>query len=186
MIPPRTVRGILVIGLLAAVSFWLNREPGGDEQAAIAGLDTRLNYALRDFEGQYFDEQGRLAGQINAPLLTNDAESGVGRIDQPRFRVVHEDMQWTILSATATLTPDRERVHFGGQVSLFGQEPSGREVQILTSEVTLDIDPRVANSADDVTIHEGQNFLAATGFRLDMTNNEYQLFNKVQGQYVLP
>ena len=185
MIPRKTMHGIAVVGALAALSFWLNRESAEDRPGAIAGLDTRLNYALHDFEALYYDQAGKLAGRVTAPGLANDAETGIGVIDQPRFRVVHEGRHWTILSETATVTPDREHVRFSGEVSVLGQEiDRGREVRIKTSEVTLDIDPRRIHSNENVTIREGLNALNANGFRLDMTKEQFHLDRQVKGHYV--
>ena len=184
--PSRTSSGIIVVGVLAALSFWMNRSAVEEESSTIEGLDTQLNYALREFEARYYDEQGRLAGEIKAPLLTNDAETGIGRIAQPRFKVMHQGNLWTILSESATLTPDRENVLFTGSVNMSGLEPgTRREVRIQALEVTLEIDPRVVRSNDEVTINEGQNFLTATGFRLDMISNQFQLFSDVVGRYAV-
>lgn len=187
MIQRRTIRGIVVLGVLAALSFWLNRDTTEQRPTGISGLDTRLNYALRDFEARYFDEQGQLAGHITAPLLTNEAETGIGRIDQPRVRVVHEGNLWTILSDSATLTPDRQRVVLTGAVNMTGREAGTlREVEIQSSNVTVEIDPRIARSDEAVTIQQDQDFLAATGFMLDMTSNNFHLDKSVRGHYVLP
>lgn len=185
MMPRRTMLGIVVIGVLTAVSFWLNRDSDDSAPSAIAGLDTRLNYALHDFEALYYDQQGKLAGKVTAPKLANDAETGIGVIEQPRFQVVHEGRRWTILSEAATVTPDREHVLFSGQVNLMGGEvDQGREVRIRSSEVTLDINPRYVHSEREVTIEEGPNVLNAYGFHLDMTNQQFQLESQVEGQYV--
>jgi LPS export ABC transporter protein LptC len=180
------MQGIAAVGLLAALSFWLNRESGEDAPSAIAGLDTRLNYALQDFKARYYDQQGRLAGTVTAPRLANDAETGIGVIDRPRFQVVHEGHHWTILSESATVSPDQERVVFSGPVSLLGRDQAqGGEVSIQTSEVTLEIDPRVAHSDEAITIVEDRNTLNAFGFRLDMTTEQFHLDKQVEGHYVL-
>lgn len=186
MIPRRTLQGIAVVGVLAAVSFWLNRDTAPEGPSVIAGLDTRLNYALQDFEGYYYDEQGRIAGKVTSPRLANDAETGIGQIEQPRFEVVHEGRRWTILSTLATVTPDRAHVVFSGPVDMFSREPGqGDEVTIRTSDVTLDIDPRMAYSDREITILEGPNSLNARGFQLDMTTDQFQLDQQVMGHYVL-
>jgi LPS export ABC transporter protein LptC len=186
MIPRRTVTGIAAVGVLAALSFWLNRVPETDEPSAIAGLDTRLNYALQDFEALYYDQQGQLAGKVTAPRLANDAETGIGVIDRPRFQVVHDGHHWTILSESAIVTPDREYVRFSGQVNMLGRDQAqGREVSIQTSEVTLEIDPRIVHSDQAITIVQGQNALNAHGFRLDMTSEQFHLDSQVEGRYVV-
>lgn len=187
MIPRRTVQGILVLSVLSVVSFWLSRDGRRDEGGSIGGLDTSLNYALHDFEARYFDEQGRLAVRVEAPLLTNDASTGIGHIDQPRFRLVHEGNLWTILSESATVTPDRERVHLAGAVKLSQVVPGTlRQLDIQTREVTVEIDPRIAHSTENVVITEGENVLEATGFSLDMTKNQFQLAQGVRGVYATP
>lgn len=186
MMTQRTRLGIAAVGVLAALSFWLNRDPGHDQPSAIAGLDTRLNYALQDFEAQYFDEQGRLAGKLTAPRLANDAETGIGTIERPRFEVMHEGRHWTILSETATVTSDHEFVLFSGRVDMLGKDPElDREVKVRTSEVTLEIEPRMVRSDAEITMLEGTSALNAHGFRLDMTSNQFHLASRVEAHYVV-
>ena len=56
MITRKTRRGVTVLVLLTAFSFWVSREQDDETPEPVAGLDTRLNYVLRDFELQFFDE----------------------------------------------------------------------------------------------------------------------------------
>lgn len=185
--PRRTVWGIAALGLLAATSFWLTRDVEQEEQASIRGLDPRLDYALRNFEARYFDQQGQLAALVRAPVLANDAATGVGRIEAPRFEIVHEGALWTILSESATLTPDRELVRFAGAVSVTREEAGASQpLEIQTSEATLEIAPRIVRSAAEVAIREGDNTLEATGFRLDMLGETFQLDSNVRGRYGMP
>jgi LPS export ABC transporter protein LptC len=186
VIQRRTGWGILALGLLAAFSFWLTRDAGQEEQAAIYGLDPRLDYALRNFEARYFDQQGRLAARVEAPVFANDAATGEGRIEQPRFEIVHEGALWTILSESAILTPDRERVRFAGIVDMVREEAStAQPLEVQSSEVILEIGPRIVRSTRAVAIREGDSTLEATGFRLDMTKETFQLASKVRGRYVV-
>lgn len=187
MIQQRTAWGIVALSLLAASSYWLIRDAEQEEQTAIRGLDPRLDYALRNFEADYFDQQGQLAARVEAPLLTNDAATGVGRIERPRFEVVHAGALWTILSESATVTRDRERVLFAGAVSMVREEQTGTlPLQVRSSEVTLEVGPRIVRSENAVAIREGENILEATGFSLDLTQELFQLASDVRGQYAVP
>ena len=184
MMPRRTGRGIVILSGLVVISFWLRPDQEDNRNQSIVGLDTQLNYALHDFQALYYDLDGRLVGRMESPLLTNDAETGMGWVEKPLFRMVHQENLWTILSESATVTPDRQHVTFEGEVRLIAvSRENGRRMRVDSSEVTFDIDPRVAHSEAAVVIREATNTLKARGFSLDMTNSSFTLNREVQGLY---
>ena len=56
MITRKTRRGIIALLVLTALSFWLGRSQDETGVEAVTGLDPKLNYVLRNFELQFFDE----------------------------------------------------------------------------------------------------------------------------------
>jgi LPS export ABC transporter protein LptC len=180
------MRGIAALAAVTAVSFWLNRGSDENKQDPISGLDTRLDYALQEFEAQYYDAEGRLALNLRAPVLTNNASSGIGIIEQPKFNVVQDGHLWSIVADTATVTADRERILLTGEVNMRRRDPSTAAwLEVNTSEMTLDVTPRVARSEQSVIIVDGSNTLEAVGFRIDMNDDSFHLDNQVKGLYAI-
>ena len=187
MIASRTSRGILVLGLLTAVSFWANRDGDRRATAPISGLDTRLDYALYDFEAHYYDTGGRLAASIEAPNLANDAATGVGTIRSPDMRVLHPDSEWNIEAQSATISPGRDEIVLRGEVDMVRIDPAtGARVDVHTAEVVFEVVPRIARSRSAVEVIDGDDRLRAVGFHLDLATNRFSLLNDVRGIYAIP
>ena len=184
MIRRRTRRGIILLTLLAALSVILAR-PRGEEQARpIEGLDTRLNYALHDFTGRLLNHEGSTRIEIEAPLLRNDSASGIGTVDQPRFRIQQEHEEWYISADSAVISSDREYVTLRGDVNMVRRnELSGEILDIETSDVLLAITPRTASTESEVRIRQAHDRLDATGMNLDMINDRVELLSEVRAHY---
>ena len=118
MSPRKTRRAILLLGLLAALS-WVLARPGAEEDARpMEGLDTQLNYALFDFKGRVFNEQGETRLRIQAPLLRSDAATGIGTVQEPDIRIQQDDEEWYITAESAVIAADHENITMSGEVRL--------------------------------------------------------------------
>lgn len=172
---------------LAAVTWWLTDDQDSDSSGPIEGLDTRLDYALEDFEMRAFDEAGKPALKLWAPRLTNDALTRIGRVERPRVEVVHEGFLWHLEADSAIISDDQEEVLLGGRVTLTreGALPSDG-LRIDSEEVTLIIEQRLARSERPVQVADMAGRINAVGFMVDMLKNEFQMHNDVQGNYVTP
>ena len=186
MIATSTRRGLIAASVLFAFTYWLTREDDAGE-TRIEGLDTGLSYALEEFEMQAYDDLGAPAIRLWAPRLVNEADTNIGRVDNPRLEVRHEGFLWRLTADTATIGADQEEVYLNGEVQIerTGATPEDR-VDIDTRNVTLEVDPRVARSGEAIRVEDVSGVLTATGFRIDMVKDEFQLHNDVQGVYVTP
>jgi lipopolysaccharide export system protein LptC len=184
MVTTRTRRGIIALSLLCALSFWLNRQQGSDEQGPIEGLDTRFDYTLDNFRMRVFDQDGLPAVTIVAPRLANDAGSGVSTIRQPSVQVHHEGAQWNIMAETAKVSNDRELVLLNGEVRLQRQpNTENPPMNMLTRDVQLQITPRLASSDQFVEVTEPGAMISGRGFEVDMTSDRFKIHEQVKGSY---
>ena len=187
MISRRTRRGLILLALLAALT-WLLARPGTQPAAKpLAGLDTRLDYALRDFEGRLLDEQGQTRLELRAPLLRNDSETGIGTVEAPNIRIQQDNEEWYISAESAVITADREVINLTGSVSVRRRNPAtGRQIDIRTRELVLNVTPRTATTRAEVRIVQAGDWLSANGMNLDMINDRYELLESVRGHYEIP
>jgi len=187
MIKRSTRRGIFVLTLVAIASWMMSQNPvdqGGEPRTAV---DTRLNYALRDFEGRLLDDQGNISLEITSPVLRKNAESEVGTIESPVIRIQQENELWYIRAESAIITPDREFVSLIGSVDMLRvKRNSGETLEITTRDVMLRITPRTASTESLVTIRQPGDRLDALGMNLDMINDSYELLEDVQAHYEVP
>lgn len=186
MIRRKTAGGIVALAALVVLSYWTGRMGVDREQEPIAGLDTRLDYALRDFEIQFYDLQGVPSARLTAPKLANQAATGIGEITQPEFNVVHRGNVWNIVAQFATVGSDRDRVLLRGDVVMRRRASfPGQPLQVNTSELLLEVNQRLASTDRYVRIEDGADTLRALGFEVNLANDHFTLLDEVELTYAV-
>lgn len=186
MITRKTRHGMTLLILLSAVSLWVNRSQEEDGPDPVAGLDPKLDYVLRDFELQFFDEFGQPTLNMQAPKLRNDPKLQIGTVERPVVRLIQADAVWDLTSDLATVTADKEHVQLLGQVQIKRNEPeTGSWVELSTREVQVDITPQTATTNQPVSIFDGFNRVDAIGLELDLKTKTYQLKQQVRASYAV-
>lgn len=183
-----TRRGILLLTVLATVTWLVARRPPEVEESPVSHPDVKLNYALYDFSGRLLNDRGEVNLEIRSPELRNDAESGVGAVDAPEIRIRRLSDQWLITAESAIISSDREVVTLTGEVEITRRSLPGEEwlFQANSSNVVLNVTPRTAHSETAVSIRERGDRVDAVGMNLDMSNETYELLNDVRARYQLP
>jgi LPS export ABC transporter protein LptC len=184
MIKRKTRHGIFFLAVLSIIIWLVPKNSSDPVDEPPERLDTRLNFSLRDFNGQLLDKQGNVKLQISSPLLRKVAQSEVGTIESPSIRIKQDDEQWHITSESAIITADREYVSLIGDVNILRQnEISGEKLEIATRDVMLRVTPRTASTESFVTIVQYDDRLDALGMNLDMISNSFELLNDVRAHY---
>lgn len=186
MITRKTRRGIIVLVLLTAVSFWVNRKQDDETLEPVAGLDPKLNYVLRDFELQFFDKNGQPTINMRAPVLRNDPVLQLGTIEHPVIKLNQPGAVWDLTSDSATVTADKEHVQLSGQVHIKRHEPTtGNWVELNTRDVRVEVTPQTASTDQQVRMFDGYNQASAIGLDLDMKTNTFTLKQQVKATYAI-
>jgi LPS export ABC transporter protein LptC len=185
MIRARTRQSILLVALLALLTALLARLSSTDRtEQPLERPDTRLNYALFDFNGRLLDRDGSVKLEVSSPVLRNDAASGIGTVEAPELRIQQEGKQWYISAESAVITSDREHVSLVGHVYLSRRSAaSGDLLEIDTADVELEVTPRTARTDAEVSIRQRHDRIDAVGMRLDMTKEHYELLQDVRAHY---
>ena len=186
MITRKTQRGVTVLILLSAFTFWVSHSKDKDKPAPVAGLDPELDYVLRDFELQFYDEFGKPTINMQAPVLRNDPKLQLGTIENPVLRLNQAGTVWDLTSDTATVTADKEHVQLTGRVKIIKNEPAtGNWVELNTRDVQIEVTPQTAISNQPVSVFDGYNRVDAIGLELDMKSETYSLKQQVKATYAV-
>jgi LPS export ABC transporter protein LptC len=172
------------MSMLVAVSFWASRGQKESSVEPTRGLDTKLDYALQKFEYQFFDLDGLPSTRLTAPALSNSATTGISEVKQPVFNIIDRGISWEIIAESATVTADREHITLNGDVQI--RRPAHGMVEALnirTSELAIDVKPKIASSARPVRMIQGSDIMEAVGFRVNIKNNRFQLLDQVKLTY---
>lgn len=184
---PAVQRGILLLALAALASFFATRDMKQELRPRVADVDPSLNYALFDFKASLLDEEGRLAMTIEAPQLRNNASSGIGTVAEPRIFVREAGNDWRIVADSAVVSPDREQVSLAGNVTVVRYNETERDLlEVETRDLLVHVTPRTATTEARVEMRHSGDRLVATGMRLDMINDRFELLNRVQAIYDTP
>jgi len=177
---------MIALVLITAVSFWASREQDNDNLEPVVGLDPKLDYVLRDFELQFFDENGQATLNMQAPVLRNNPELQLGTIEHPVIQLNRPDGVWNLTSDSATVTADKEHVQLSGQVHVERHEPAtGKWVEFDTREVRIEVTPQTASTDQPVNIFDGYNQVSGIGLDLDMKSNTFILKQQVKATYAV-
>lgn len=184
MISRRTGKGIFLLAALAVLTWLLARQDGEPLTTPVDRPDVRLNYALYDFNGRLLDEDGSVNLQVDSPVLRSSEESGVGTVESPEIRIQENEDHWYITAEHAIISADREHVTLVGEVFLSRRnELTDQLLEITTSDVMLDVTPRIATTESGVRITQQADWLQAAGMRLDLIGENYELHNDVRAHY---
>ena len=187
MISRSTRRGLILAAVLAAGSYILVQRQDAGLEPPTQGLDTRLDYALERFELRAYDTQGLLAMRLWAPRLTNNADSNIGQIQQPRLEVSHEGFKWHIMADSGVISADQEEVFLAGKVRVRREGAlAADQLEIDTRDVTLTINERTARSTAALRVQDLAGEVEGRGFFINMLSNEFQLDNDVRARFELP
>jgi LPS export ABC transporter protein LptC len=184
---PATRRGIVVLGLVALITVLATRDVKQDLQTPLTDVDTRLNYALFDFKAQLLDEDGVLAVTIEAPVLRNNATSGIGTVTRPDIFVSENGNDWSVKANTAVVSADREFISLAGEVRVVRYNARDSDaLEIKTRDLVLAVTSRTASTDARVNIQHARDRIAATGMFLDLVNDHFELFDNVKAVYDTP
>jgi len=187
VIKRKTRHGIIFLTVLSIITWLLPKSSSDPVNEPPARLDTQLNYALWNFNGQLLDQQGNINLQISSPLLRKVAQSEVATIKSPQIRINQADQQWHITAESAIITADREYISLIGDVNMVRlNEISGETLRITTRDVMLRVTPRTASTESFVTIVQDGDRLDALGMNLDIINDNFELLNDVRAHYDIP
>lgn len=184
---PAVKRGIFLLALAAVASFLATRDVRENLQPQPTDVDTRLNYALFNFKATLLDDEGRLALTIEAPELRNNARSGVGTVTRPEIFVREGGLDWRIEANSAVVSADREYVSLAGEVSVVRYNVAENDLlEIDTRDLLVSVTPRTASTDSRVDMRHAGDRLAATGMRLDLINDRFELLDDVSAVYDIP
>ena len=186
MITRKTRSGMIALVLLSAISFWLSRSKDDGNPELVTGLDPKLDYVLRDFELQFFDENGQPTINMRAPVLRNNPDLQLGTIERPVVILNQADAVWNLSSETATVTADKEHVTLLGRVDVKRSElETGTWVELNTREVHVEVTPQTAVTDQPVSMFDGLNRVDAIGLELDMKTKIFVLKQQVKATYAV-
>lgn len=156
---------VVMIGLLAALTLWLNRTMSIEPVRSDSKQRHDPDYIVENLDGKRFDDRGKLQYSLLADHMAHYADDESTDLTNPRLLHLGSGTPLRISAARANLSKDGKVVTLNENVRLV-RDPSGGKPQMTLSTSTLTVlpDDEFASTAAPVTITHGASVVQGTGF----------------------
>lgn len=181
--PVATLFPLLLLGLLAGLSYWLelaSRSPAGADDGK-----TRHDpdYIVGSFVAKRFDTDGNLQHSLSAEELRHFPDDDSSLVTAPRL-TYHRDPATTVSARTAHIGSKSEHVQLIDDVRIVRSGIQGKEDSVLaTQQLDTWPDAEVAKSVHPVTMTQGRSIIQGSGFSMDGKVSYFILEGPVRGVF---
>ena len=176
---------IVLLALLAGLSFWLQR--------AVAPGETKLDGKLRhdpdsmaeNFLLRQFDDQGRVKYRLTAPYLEHYPDDDASQLKNPIL------IQYRPDAPSLTVSGDNARVTSKGEVVFLWDDvrvtraatPERPAAVARMPDLTAHPNDGIAFTQSPVEITEDKSWVKGVGMHLDQNDSTFELQSQVTGLY---
>lgn len=179
---------LLVLGLLAALSFWLEQAVNLPEARHDGKQRHDPDSFVENFTVRRFSVDGLLQYRLVGPSLKHFADDDSTLIEQPHltyYRPGAPDM--TLAGNHGFATSKGTTVYFWDNVVATRAATETRpEMQAHMPDLTVQPDDGLAFTASPVELTQGSSWMTGVGMNLDNNASTFVLQSQVRGYYLSP
>ena len=178
-----TLFPLLLLGLLAALTYWLARTANFDESMKRAKARHDPDFVVEHFGIQRFNAAGELQNSLTAERMTHYPDNDSTEIASPVLDYYRPDQTPTRVTAQrAWLNHDGKEVRLMGKVRLVHQGTAEVPDTVLeTSRLTVFPDDELAQGNVPVTISRGKSVVVGSGVEYKGKENLAVLKGRARG-----
>lgn len=179
---------VLLLGLLAALSFWLQGVVDREMPASRPAGAQRLDATAEHFSILRLDDQGKPRYRLIAPYLAHYPDDDATLVTFPTVLNYREAEDPVVISAhEAVIAVGGDVVHlWGGVVAQRGATAKAPQLVAQMPDLTLQTQDKYAFTASPVEINQGNAWLKGIGLRMDHAASQLFLDAAVRGYYLRP
>ncbi len=179
-----TLFPLILVGLLAALTFWLERASNPDNPARKAAKRHDPDFIIGQINMRHFDERGTLKQALLADTMTHYPDDDSSLIAKPNLTYYLGSSSTHLAANTAQVSQDNKRVFLHGDVRLTKPPIDGRPATVLqTDTMTVFPDDDVAISNSHVTISQGQTVVSGNSINYNGKTSVSVLTGSVKGTF---
>ncbi|MBS1188536.1 MAG: hypothetical protein H6R10_328 [Rhodocyclaceae bacterium] len=179
---------IVLLSLLAALSFWLERTVDLPEPRLDGKLRHDPDAVVDNFEIRRLDVNGVLQYRLTAPRMQHFPDDDTSLLSQPRldyYRPGAPDM--SLSGNNAAVASKGETVFFWGDVKATrAATPDRPEMVARMPDLTVQPDEGIAFTNSPVEVTQGTSWFKGVGMHLDNNTSVLVLNSQVTGTYYPP
>lgn len=176
---------LTVVGVLAAMTFWL----GHVAESQIPGSDTSFrhdpDYIVENFNALSFDEHGGVRYRLMAARMVHYMDDDTTELIQPRFeREAGAAPKVGVSARRGLLTAEGEDVYFLGDVRVRRQgSADSAPAEMLAEYLRVMPEADIARTDKAVLLRQGTSTIEAAGMFVDNERRYVQLAGRVKAVY---
>ena len=185
---PSQIIPIVLLAILAALSFWLQRTVDREETKSDAKLRHDPDAYAENFIVRRFDNTGKVKYRLTSPYLVHYGDDDSSELKSPTLISFRADAPpVTVASDRATVTSQGETVYLYDNVSVTrAAMPDRAEMVARMPDLTANPDAGTAFTKSPVEITQGQSWIKGVGAQLDNNTSTFVLQSQVTGLYIRP
>jgi lipopolysaccharide export system protein LptC len=154
---------LLVLAMLAAFTFWLERATRGEGIGPNPNLRHDPDYWVDKLVLRRFDIDGSIQYTINAVRMTHFPDDDTTEVDEPRVAYFQEGTTTTLTARQAWMDKEGQHVRLQDDVRMVRTEPQGTISVFDTSLLNVTPDDEYAQTDAPVTITQGRSVMHGAG-----------------------
>lgn len=176
---------LVLLGLLAALTFWLERvaQPPTGAQSRTVRHDP--DYIVDGLFATRMDQEGRVKHTLRAAKMTHFPDDDVTLLTEPRLISYGEGRPpVTVTAREAHMSGDGENVYFERDVRVV-RAPHGNQSALVLDTQYLHVLPEenIAKTDRPVVIHNANTVINASGLELNSETRILELHGRVSGKF---
>lgn len=179
---------IALLGLLAALSFWLQRTVDIPESRHDGKLRHDPDTLVENFEVRRMDVNGALQYRLTAPHMQHFPDDDTSLLSDPKLDYYRPDAPTMTLSGKqAYVAPKGETVFFWDDVvAVRAATPDHPALIARMPDLTVQPEEGIAFTNSPVNITQGRSWIRGVGMHLDNNTSVLVLKSQVTGTYHRP
>lgn len=172
---------IALVGLLAGLTFWLDRTTTSDDGSRAGQRRHDPDYIVERFQVRRFDATGALQHSLVADKMLHYPDDDSTSVIAPRL-TYHHTPPTQLAADTARLDKTGKHVDLEGNVRIVREGNGDRpQTRIATSALHIDPEAEVARTNAPVTITTGRSVINGTGLEANNKTGNAVMFGPVRG-----
>lgn len=179
--PATTLFPLMLVGLLAGLSYWLELASHPPENPNDGKLRHDPDFVVKHFVIRRFDPQGTLQHTLNADHMRHYPDDDSTTIQSPQL-IYHRQPPTFISARAAQVDGKGEHVQLIGDVRITRTARNGKpDATLMTEQLDAFPDAEIARTNAPVTITQGRTHVTGTGLTTNSATGMHALGGPVRG-----
>jgi lipopolysaccharide export system protein LptC len=176
---------IILLGLLAGLSFWLQTAVDREDPPQEAKTPHQLDASAENFSILRLDENGRLKYRLIAPYMEHFPDDNASLITYPTIVNYRPEAEPVVLSSQhAKISGEGDVIYlWDGVIAHRGKTEKSSAMVASMPDLTIQTEEGFAFTHSPVEISQGNSWMKGTGLHIDNNTSTLVLQSQVSGYY---